>query len=248
MEWYYENDDRKVGPVSEQDIEDLARSGTIIAETKVWNDVITKWIPYGQLKSEIPGDAVYHNEEPHTVNESVCVECRGTFLIDEMIEYEGVKVCSSCKPVFFQKVKEGGHHGAMVYGGFWIRFAAKFIDGIILGAISMIFTTVAGFSASNAQDAVSPFQGVLFFLQIAIPIAYATFFIGKYAATPGKMICGLKIVTADGDRVSYGRAVGRHFSEFISSLIMAIGYIMAAFDEEKRTLHDRICNTRVIKK
>jgi hypothetical protein len=25
-----------------------------------------------------------------------------------------------------------------------------------------------------------------------------------------------------------------------------IGYIMAAFDDQKRALHDRICNTRVI--
>ena len=30
-------------------------------------------------------------------------------------------------------------------------------------------------------------------------------------------------------------------------LILGIGYIMAGFDEQKRTLHDRICDTRVIK-
>jgi hypothetical protein len=33
----------------------------------------------------------------------------------------------------------------------------------------------------------------------------------------------------------------------LSSLTLAIGYIMAAFDDEKRSLHDRICDTRVIR-
>ena len=41
------------------------------------------------------------------------------------------------------------------------------------------------------------------------------------------------------------RAIGRHFSEWLSSILF-IGYIMAAFDEEKRALHDRICGTRVV--
>jgi uncharacterized RDD family membrane protein YckC len=40
--------------------------------------------------------------------------------------------------------------------------------------------------------------------------------------------------------------VGRYFSEMLSGMIMMIGYIMAGFDDEKRALHDRICNTRVV--
>jgi len=30
-------------------------------------------------------------------------------------------------------------------------------------------------------------------------------------------------------------------------LIFGSGFIMAGFDDQKRTLHDRICDTRVIK-
>jgi uncharacterized RDD family membrane protein YckC len=61
------------------------------------------------------------------------------------------------------------------------------------------------------------------------------------------MACGIKIVTPDGNRVSYMRAFGRYFAEILSGMILLIGYIMAAFDYEKRALHDRICSTRVIK-
>ena len=68
------------------------------------------------------------------------------------------------------------------------------------------------------------------------------------ASYKGKMACNLKVVVEDGSQITYLRALGRHFAKWISSMILAIGFIMAAFDDEKRTLHDRICETRVVRK
>ena len=85
-------------------------------------------------------------------------------------------------------------------------------------------------------------------IQLGIPIAYETWFIGKFAATPGKMACRIKVVNADGSRVSYLKALGRYFAKILSGIALLIGYIMVAFDSEKRGLHDHICNTRVIRK
>jgi len=89
---------------------------------------------------------------------------------------------------------------------------------------------------------------LLSLLQMAVSFGYATWFVGKFGATPGKMACKLQVVTAEGGRVTYLRALGRAFAEIISSIILLIGYIMAAFDDQKRTLHDRICSTRVIRR
>ena len=61
------------------------------------------------------------------------------------------------------------------------------------------------------------------------------------------MALGLKVIRSDGARITYGRAVGRFFAENLSGLILCIGYIMVAFDGEKRALHDHICDTRVVK-
>jgi uncharacterized RDD family membrane protein YckC len=61
------------------------------------------------------------------------------------------------------------------------------------------------------------------------------------------MACKLKIAVEDGGRVSYLRALGRHFAKYLSAMILLIGYIMAAFDDQRRTLHDRICETRVVR-
>jgi uncharacterized RDD family membrane protein YckC len=163
---------------------------------------------------------------------------------DELIRFGDALVCGKCKPLFVQKLKEGVTvAGEMVYAGFWIRFGAKFIDGIILGIVGFALGFLGSFIVKHAV-AVAVLENVLSF---ALSVAYATYFRGTYGATPGKMACGLKVVRPDGEKISYARACGRLFAEFVSSLTLAIGYIMAAFDEEKKALHDRICDTRVIK-
>ena len=56
------------------------------------------------------------------------------------------------------------------------------------------------------------------------------------------------MIKSDGSKISYARSLGRHFAKHLSSFAFGIGYLLAAFDDEKRSLHDRICDTRVIKK
>ena len=68
------------------------------------------------------------------------------------------------------------------------------------------------------------------------------------SATPGKMALRLKVVTPEGAPVSYGRSFARAFSMILSGIVCYIGFIIAAFDEEKRALHDHICGTRVVRK
>jgi uncharacterized RDD family membrane protein YckC len=160
-------------------------------------------------------------------------------------------VCASCKPLFVQKIKEGVTlAGEMEYAGFWIRVGAWFIDYIIMGIASAIIyipLTFMGVSSFDEPAAFAIIQLISTILNFIIPAIYESWFVGKYAATPGKMACKLKVVMSEGGRVSFARAIGRHFAKYISGLILGIGYLMAGFDEQKRTLHDRICDTRVIK-
>jgi uncharacterized RDD family membrane protein YckC len=163
---------------------------------------------------------------------------------DELIQFGDALVCGKCKPLFVQKLREGVTvSGEMVYAGFWIRFGAKIIDGVILTVVGFVLAFLASYLIRHAVVS-TVLQNTISFV---LSVSYGTYFLGKYSATPGKMACGLKIVRSDGERVSYARACGRVFAEILSSLILCIGYIMAALDEEKRALHDRICDTRVIR-
>jgi uncharacterized RDD family membrane protein YckC len=62
------------------------------------------------------------------------------------------------------------------------------------------------------------------------------------------MALGLRVLRGDGSPLSFWRAVGRYFATWISMMTLYIGFIMAAFDDQKRALHDHICDTRVVHK
>jgi len=180
-----------------------------------------------------------------------CSQCSQLHAQEDMLFYNDMWVCAACKSAFVQKIKESGKiDGQLNYAGFWIRFGAKFIDGIITKIVSFLLAMIpALFFGMLDSEHAATFSSILSgAIEFIISVVYTTWFIGKFAATPGKMACGLKVVMYDGSRVSYGRALGRCFAEILSAIIIFIGYIMAAFDDEKRTLHDRICDTRVVKK
>ena len=88
--------------------------------------------------------------------------------------------------------------------------------------------------------------GLSMLINIAVNVAYEVYFLTSRGATLGKMALGLRVVTADGGPITAGLALGRYASTVLSAFTLMIGYIMAAFDDQKRALHDRICNTRVI--
>ncbi len=120
-------------------------------------------------------------------------------------------------------------------------------DAIILGVFSLGTQIIAGIALAEANEML--FMGVymaLTLVQMAVGAVYEIILVGKYGATLGKMIFRLKVVTSDEERLSYARSTGRHFSKIVSQIILMVGYIMVAFDEEKRGLHDLICNTRVV--
>lgn len=244
---------------------------------------MANWQPYREVKSRFaatpPPPSISSTSFGAATagagpGDAVCAECGKMFSKENMIRYANNWVCATCKPVFVQKLAEGAslNTGELRYAGFWIRFAAKFIDGLILGftlvlPLMIVMFVLVGTAARRgsqlhlgadpsmhaAGDATAGLLGSLFrlFLQLIYVGAnaiYAGFFVGKYGATPGKMACKLTVVDASGGKVSYGRAFGRGFSEILSGLICDIGYIIAAFDGEKRALHDHMCATRVIYK
>jgi len=254
MNWYYVEQGQQAGPVNDEQFEELVRAGKIQPDTLVWREGMAAWQAYREAKSSAPasgplpaGAAGY---TPGQGPEAVCAECRNLFPIQDMIRHGGVYICANCKPVFMQKLAEGAklNTGELNYAGFWIRFAAKFIDGLILGVPFMIvfFAAFIPQMRSGKPDNLIFMPYIIQFCFIFVRMAYEIFFLGKYGATPGKMACKIMVVTAEGGRFGYGRATGRFFAEMLSGMICYIGYIIVAFDDQKRALHDHICNTRVV--
>lgn len=128
-----------------------------------------------------------------------------------------------------QPIPEAGT--AFRYAGFWRRFAANFLDGIVLNIMTWILVLAV------PQD---------YWLPSVIGAAYVIGFWIAKGQTPGKMALGVRIITTSGEPIGAGRAVGRYFAYFVSFIALGIGYLMIAFDDKKQGLHDKIAGTYVI--
>lgn len=144
-------------------------------------------------------------------------------------------------------------------GGFWIRFAAYLIDALIVGVAGMVivgtfimFVIASGesYDEDSASPAVVIAAVAMILLLIVINWLYEALLTSSVrGATIGKQALGLRIVRADGAQLSFGRATARHFLKtMITPLVpFAIGYLMAAFTNRKRALHDMLADTLVVR-
>ena len=243
MPWYYTNAGQQTGPVSHDDFQQLLKSGAIQPATLVWREGMVDWQPW----SAIGGATAL-----------TCEVCKLSFPPDAVIQLGGTTVCAGCKPLYLQHAREGiplpdakNSAGSQRWAGFWIRGLASFIDVLLLEVVSIGTHMAAGYSflqtlglADFDWDARAWFTlGVDFF----IDIAYQTVLVARFGGTIGKLICRVRVTTQEGNRPSYAHALARALAKWVSLLPCGIGFLLAAFDSQKRALHDRICGTRVVR-
>ncbi len=144
------------------------------------------------------------------------------------------------------------------YGSFLRRFAAAFIDGILLSVVSQIIQSVTGIGTRMQEHILDdpedmaglisiagPIWGVGFVIQL---VYFAYFESSEKQATFGKMALGLVVTDENGDRITFGKAAIRYLARIISSIILFIGYLIQPFTAKKQALHDMIAGTLVFKK
>jgi len=251
MSWYYGLDGRPQGPVEDSALEQLALTGVVEWTTPLWQTGMSAWQPFGEI---------FHRSAVR------CHECQKQVEQVPAVRYRELYICPRCKPVFFQKVREGlAREEAVQYCGFWIRFCARLLDGLLLSIMTVplslineviIFrlyplpTTGTGlnqFENSSALGTLLSIQAAFVLFGLLIAFAYEVYFVGRFGGTPGKLLLRMRIVRSDFSRLTYPRAAIRFFGKSLSDLTLYLGYLMVGFDSQRRALHDYIADTRVIK-
>jgi len=297
VDWYYAVGNERFGPFDQDAFDQLVDQGRITGVTLVWRDGLDDWVQYQFLTAPTPGTA---DDVPPVLVQ--CSQCRRQAASDDMVQYQGHWVCAECKDTFYQRVREGSFStqdpaGTRRYrfAGFWIRFGAEILDLLIVFVVLVALLFMVGMFIVSAPGASGVMVLLFYVLMIGFCITYATCFLGKCGATPGKMACGLKVIVSDGRSVSYARAFGRAWALALSFLIpyiafaftmgltaafviadsgmremrrmddvvtgamvtgliagaiagvlMSFPFYMAGLTRQKCTLHDFICNTRVV--
>ena len=234
--WYYAKNGTQTGPISEPELLRLVNSGELNQDSFVWHEGLSDWQPLGVAHPAAFG------------------------ISPEVPQLGGIAIAQQDKDVLVQQMREGVPleiPGTFQYAGFWVRFAARMVDALVM-TIPQVFVRI-GVTAILGAPQPLPAKPGSFNPQELIPLAaitlismvitgaYEVFCTYKFGATLGKKAFRLKVVTEDGGPVSLGRSFGRYFATWVSGLTLGIGYIMAGFDLKKRSLHDRISETVVIK-
>ncbi len=140
--------------------------------------------------------------------------------------------------------------------GFWIRAVAYIMDSVLVGLATRLLQA-AYFQGARQDPFAESYSRLLEFdwtplaplllFEIAMNFLYFTFFIGRYGQTPGKMVCGLRVVTVHGEEVSYLQAALRTAGYYLNRLTLGLGFLWVAIDPRKQGFHDKIAGTLVLR-
>jgi uncharacterized RDD family membrane protein YckC len=186
----------------------------------------------------------------------VCAQCGRTFAQSDVVQIAGNWVCGVCKPAFLSKLMAGGPTAALSlrYAGVGIRFGARFIDGLVFGVPFLIVAALVFPNLLRTASKPTMFNGTFVLIAVVFSLFYEVLMLRYWGATLGKMACGLKIVRADRSNLGWGVSFGRYFMynvvicavPIVNWILLLTTAIMAGADAQKRGLHDRVCDTRVI--
>jgi uncharacterized RDD family membrane protein YckC len=134
--------------------------------------------------------------------------------------------------------------------GFGKRLAATLLDGFLVGAITMFVAFLLGFFGvfldmfRSSEDV--PTMWIVPLSGFVISIVYYVASWTRGGMTPAKFLFGQKVVGADGELLSLGKALLRYLGYVVSTLVLSLGFLWIAFDSRRQGLHDKIAGSIVV--
>lgn len=241
MNWYYGENGKQVGPVSEEQLLELAQKDVVKPETLVWRAGMENWRAFRETGLAVPPPLVPAPEKaPETVapaaaERRLCNSCGRLFETGNPAQFGEAAICPDCKPAWVQRFSQGiPAPGSYRYAGFWIRVVAQMIDGIITSTVpgvaylvlfgsswAALMKASAEAGARGTQPDPAAMAELMYpmmasirtfqLLALVAGVAYSVYFLVKFGATPGKMAVGIQVIRADGGPVGIGLAIGRFF-------------------------------------
>jgi uncharacterized RDD family membrane protein YckC len=177
-----------------------------------------------------------------------CARCGTPYCPDCTVDIQGRPYCATCKTEQLLDVRSGVDYTRLDLASVGRRFAALIIDSLLTVMPLYILMLVLMFSTMGADGQPNPYASFIFLPMMFVQLVYeGLMFALKDGQTVGKMAMKVRVVRADGTSMGTGLSWGRAAMKFIlSGCLSIIDFIPAFFTAERTTLHDMVCNTRVI--
>jgi hypothetical protein len=108
MDWFYALNNQRCGPISDAQLDELLRAGTVTPDTLAWRQGQAEWQP---LRTVRPGAPPALSPPAKGSGIETCAECRQPFARADLVYLNHSWVCAKCKPVFLQRLIEGAVPG-----------------------------------------------------------------------------------------------------------------------------------------
>jgi uncharacterized RDD family membrane protein YckC len=126
------------------------------------------------------------------------------------------------------------------------RILAYAIDDILISLIFVIIFWNSIASSSGYEQTVAVINEA-FFEIMTVKVLYHTFFVMQYGATIGKIVMKIRVLQVDTmDIPGFMPALTRAIFRIVSEIIFYFGFLLAFFDPNKQTLHDKVAKCVVI--
>ena len=130
--------------------------------------------------------------------------------------------------------QESGSKSSGPRAGFWRRFGAMLLDGILVGVVDALLRGLL--------------HNVGYVLGLILAIAYYVILEGgPTGQTLGKKALGIRVVSFEtGGPIGYPRAFVRFIGRYVSAIVIFLGYLWMLWDREKQCWHDKFAGDVVV--
>ena len=149
--------------------------------------------------------------------------------------------------------------GVLPYAPMGARFQAALVDLAIVSVLMVVFIAVSvavaivvltvifvtAELASGVDQQATAYsiafntgQGLVVGLPVWTWLWFASWECSWRQASPEKMNMGIIVTDLERGRITFARASARYWLKYVSTVVLMIGWIMAAKSDKKQTLHD----------
>lgn len=128
----------------------------------------------------------------------------------------------------------------VVFGGFWRRFGTFVVDSLVMFFPSAIVRVLFGEDAWGMEP-VRDFGNAARAMLVNAGLWWlycATLESSAARGTLGQQLMNLRVCDDRLRRVSFARATARHLAQYLSALLLGIGYLVNLWTKKRQTLHD----------
>ncbi|MGH7595976.1 MAG: signal peptidase I [bacterium] len=136
------------------------------------------------------------------------------------------------------------------YAGFGVRLGGIAVDLFLVSMVSTLLTIFIIRSVHSTLSTTAVLRFFFFFLlpvSLFIQVLYFAWFNANGRQSLGKRLFGIAVVDTSLQPIQFRQSLGRAAAFYMDTLLIGLGHLPMLFNSQKKTLHDILAKTYVVR-